>query len=113
MASVIRSSKMAAVAGVIALVALPLTPALNVLAASNPQLVIGSGSESWLAADPTTTCKPDKNGDHFNNDNDKNKCPPPVVPETPLAALLPVTAGLMIGGTYVVMRLRGRNNTSA
>jgi hypothetical protein len=119
MPSLIRRSTIAAVAGVAALVALPLTPALSVLAASNPQPVLASSSISQrsaggLAADPTTTtCKPDKNGDHFNNDNDKNKCPPPVVPEAPSAALLPLSAGVMIGGTYLMMRLRGRNQASA
>jgi len=118
MASTIRWSRIAAIAGIAALVALPLMPTLSAWAASNPQPAIASSSLSersagLVTADPPTTCKPDKNGDHFNNDNDKNKCPPPVVPEAPLAALLPLSAGVMIGGAYVVMRLRDRQQASA
>ncbi len=116
MGSISRRSRIAAVAGVAALVALPFTPALSVWAASNPQTVIASNSISrgvagGVAADTKTTCKPDNNINTPNND--KNKCPPPVIPEAPLAALLPLSAGIMVGGTYLVMRLRGRNQASA
>lgn len=86
------------------LIAAPFTPVITSWASS--------GSTQVLVADPTT-CKPDNNGDHPNNDNDKKKCPPPVVPEAPVAILLPISAGFLVGGTYLFMRLRSRTLVSA
>jgi stringent starvation protein B len=120
-----RTSKVAATAGVAVLIALPFTPVVAVWAASSG---ISSSISPVAAADPTKTCKPDKDNDYDNNqesdnnaNDDKNdkddksnkECPPPVVPEAPLAVLLPLSAGIMISGTYVVMRLRGRSKASA
>ena len=105
-------SKVAAAAGVAALVSLLFAPAIGALAASPSHSSLTTTSMG-VAADPGTTCKPDKNGDHPNNDNDKKKCPPPVVPEAPLAALLPLSAGAVLGGAYLVMRLRGGNREAA
>jgi hypothetical protein len=34
-------------------------------------------------------------------------CPPPVIPEAPLAVMLPVSAGAIFGVAYLVMRRRG------
>jgi hypothetical protein len=34
-------------------------------------------------------------------------CPPPVIPEAPLAVILPVSAGAVFGVAYLVMRRRG------
>ena len=110
--------KRLSLAAVAALLSLPFTPALGVLAAPSALPAIAS-TTSWrgvatgLAADPKSGCKPDNNGDHPNNDNDKKKCPPPVVPEAPLAALLPLTAAVMVGGAYVLLRIRRRSAESA
>jgi stringent starvation protein B len=118
-------SKVAAGAGVLVLIALPFMPVVGVWAASSG---ISTSVAPASAADPTKTCKPDKDNDFDNNqesddnaNDDKNdkddkankECPPPVVPEAPLAVLLPLSAGIMISGTYVVMRLRGRSKASA
>lgn len=104
-------------AAVAALVALPFTPVLGVLAASHPTAIVSAEAPSTVAsgfaADAKSGCKPDKNGDHPNNDNDKKKCPPPVVPEAPLAVLLPLSAGVMVGGAYVLIRLRRGIEASA
>ena len=129
MGSVFGWSRVAAAAGAAALVALCLTPALGVSAvSSNPRSVVASSSGSWLAATQTPSCEPDGDNDFDNNqesdnnanddqgdvdDKGNNECPPPVVPEAPLAALLPLSAGVLIGGTYLLMRLRGRNHASA
>ena len=117
MASSSRRARLLGGAAVAVLVALPFTPALSVSAASNPTAIASttasSGVAGGFAADPKSGCKPDKNGDHPNNDNDKKKCPPPVVPEAPLAALLPLTAAAMVGGAYVLIRIRRGSAASA
>jgi hypothetical protein len=54
-----------------------------------------------LAADPQNTkCKPHR-GEGVNP-----HCPPPVVPEAPLAILLPLSAAAVLGATYFVTRRR-------
>jgi len=118
MGSVSRRARLLGLAAVAALLSVPFTRALIVLAAPSAPTALAS-TASWssvasgLAADPKSGCKPDKNGDHPNNDNDKKKCPPPVVPEAPLAALLPLTAAAMVGGAYVLIRLRRGSAASA
>ena len=118
MGSVSRRARLSGLAAVAALLSLPFTPALVVLAAPSAPLAAASttswsGVASGMAATPKSGCKPDKNGDHPNNDNDKKKCPPPVVPEAPLAALLPLTAAVMVGGAYVLFRIRRGSSESA
>src|SRR5258706_9307810 len=71
MGSVSRRARVAGLAAIAALISLPFTPALGVLAAAGPTTVASTTSWSGLAADPKSGCKPDKNGDHPNNDNDK------------------------------------------
>ena len=105
-------------AAVAAFLSLPFTPALVVMAAPSATTAVTSTTNSssiadGFASDPKSGCKPDNNGDHPNNDNDKKKCPPPVVPEAPLAALLPLTAAAMVGGAYVLIRIRRGNSASA
>jgi hypothetical protein len=34
-------------------------------------------------------------------------CPPPVIPEAPMAVMLPLSAGAVFGVAYLVMRRRG------
>lgn len=121
----------AAATGIGVLFALPFAPALAVQAASNLAPSGLSAPDPALAApadaDTKPTCKPDKDNDFDNNaesDNNGNddkddkddkgndKCPPPVVPEAPLAALLPLSAGVVIGTAYVVMRLRDRSSAA-
>jgi hypothetical protein len=46
------------------------------------------------------------NDDNQNEDNDDNQCPPPVVPEAPLAVLLPLSAGAVFSVAYFVYRRR-------
>lgn len=123
--------KLAAATGIGLLCALPFSPVLAVQAASNlaPSglSALGPGLGSPAVADTKPTCKPDKDNDFDNDaesDNNANddktdkddkgndKCPPPVVPEAPLAALLPISAGVVIGTAYLVIRLRGRNSAA-
>ena len=112
-----RRARLLGGAAVVGLLAFQFTPVLSVLAVSNPtdlaSTTAATGLAGGFAADPKSGCKPDKNGDHPNNDNDKKKCPPPVVPEAPLAVLLPLSAGVMIGGAYALIRLRRGNEASA
>jgi hypothetical protein len=104
--------------------AIALTPALTILPASAS--VSGNGHPfaaatsvaAIAAAEPK--CTPEAqasvrddgdndngdNDDNQNDDNDDNQCPPPVVPEAPLAVLLPLSAGAVFSVVYFVYRRR-------
>ncbi len=126
MGSMHARSRTFAIAGLVALVALPLTPAMSAWAASSR---VSQGVTPAAASAPAKKdCERDKDNDFDNNretdtganddrddrdDRGDKDCPPPVVPEAPLAVLLPLSAGVMIGGTYVVARLRSRSKQSA
>ena len=104
------------------LIGLPFSPVLGVQAASDLHSGRVLAAGTLRAADKD--CKPDRDHDFDNNaeddnnqgddqndqdDKDNNKCPPPVVPEAPLAVLLPLSAGVLLSGAYIAMRLRARN----
>ena len=110
------------------LLGLPFAPTLTVLAASGSPASLGSSTSGPFTAS-SIVCEDDsdhdndnvrdndadadtENNDASDNDNDKNddkNCPPPVVPEAPLAVLLPLSAGTIIAGAFVVTRLRSRS----
>ena len=95
--------------------ALALGPALSVLPAS-----AGAGTSVAAIAAAEPKCTPQAqasvkddgdndagdNDDNQNEDNDDNQCPPPVVPEAPLAVLLPLSAGAVFSVAYFVYRRR-------
>lgn len=69
---------------------------------ANTQAPNGTTSQSIVSADDPQhpKCKPHK-GEGLNP-----HCPPPVVPEAPVALLLPLSAAAVLGAAYLVSRRR-------
>ncbi len=90
---------------------LALAPTLSAIPASAAVLGANSsiGTRAPVTAEPNPgdghqKCKPHP-GEGVNP-----HCPPPVVPEAPLAILLPLSAGAMLGVVYFISRRRSGPN---
>jgi hypothetical protein len=92
-----RLSRIAAVAAVATLMALPLTPVF----ASPPGSMLSNG-----IFEAPNSCKPNDN--QGNGTTPDHQCPPPVVPEAPLAVLVPLTGAIVVVGAYALMSRRQR-----